>query len=127
MSAHHPVELNLSADKKTLEILFADERRFAYSSEYLRVHSPSSQVAGYHSKRPVLQYGKRDVLLTGLQQVGHYAVKLIFDDGHDSGLFTWNYLYDLGDRQNELWARYLVKLERAGKSRQAGPAMEKPD
>ncbi|MEW6647600.1 MAG: DUF971 domain-containing protein [Pseudomonadota bacterium] len=116
--SHHPTEIALHRDRRLLEITFADGARFELPCEYLRVYSPSSEVAGYHRKRPVLQVGKAEVNISDIVQVGHYAVKLCFDDGHTSGLYTWDYLYDLGANYDRHWADYLARLERAGARRQ---------
>lgn len=116
----HPTEIVLHREERLLELAFDDGARFRLPCEYLRVYSPSSEVAGYHRKRPVLQVGKEQVNITDIVQVGHYAVKLAFDDGHHSGLYTWNYLYDLGTHQAAHWQDYLARLERAGYRRQAG-------
>lgn len=113
----HPVELRLHSGQRLLELRFDDGACFELPCEYLRVYSPSSEVAGYHSKKPVLQVGKAQVNITDLQQVGHYAVKIFFDDGHKSGLYTWNYLYDLGANYARYWAEYLQRLAAAGQTR----------
>lgn len=114
---HHPTEIKLQQAQRLLQLQFDDGARFELPCEYLRVYSPSSEVAGYHSRRPVLQVGKEQVNITDIQQVGHYAVKIFFDDGHKSGLYTWNYLYDLGANQAANWADYLRRLAAAGHSR----------
>lgn len=90
---------------------------FVLPSEFLRVHSPSAEVRGHGAGQEVLQTGKRHVCIVGLEVVGHYALKIIFSDGHDSGLFTWAYLQQLGKQQSELWQAYLAKLDAAGASR----------
>ena len=109
-----PTAIQLHKASKTLELHYASER-YSLSAEFLRVHSPSAEVRGHG--RPVLQYGKLDVALTGIEPAGQYALKLIFDDGHDSGLYTWDYLHELATRQDALWADYLAALATAGKSR----------
>jgi len=114
----HPTELTLHRDRRVLVIAFDDGARFELPAAYLRVYSPSSEVAGYHRKRPVLQVGKEQVNITDVVQVGLYAVRLHFDDGHRSGLYTWHYLYDLGANHAGHWADYLARLERAGLRRQ---------
>lgn len=87
--------------------------------EFLRVHSPSAEVRGHGVGNEVLQYGKKDVTLLRIEPAGNYALKLVFDDGHDSGLYDWNYLHHLALNQESLWADYLQKLQTAGKSREA--------
>lgn len=82
--------------------------------EFLRVHSPSAEVRGHGPGQEVLQTGKEDVNIVGIEPIGQYAVKLIFSDGHDTGLYSWDYLYDLGMRQDTLWQEYLARLEAAG-------------
>ena len=102
-----------------LELHFDDGYECQLSCEYLRVHSPSAEVQGHGPGQETLQYGKLEVGISNLQPSGNYALKIHFDDGHDSGLFTWDYLYKLGKNQEQNWERYLQKLEVAGKSRQA--------
>ena len=110
-----PTAIKLHKASRTLELEYGPDERYQLSAEFLRVHSPSAEVQG-HGK-PILQYGKLNVGLTRLEPAGNYALKLTFDDGHDSGLFTWDYLYQLATRQDELWADYLAQLAAAGKSR----------
>ncbi|MBV4486273.1 DUF971 domain-containing protein [Pseudomonas sp. SWRI153] len=110
-----PTDIKLHKASKTLTLTYASGEEFTLPAEFLRVHSPSAEVQG-HGK-PILQFGKLNVGLTKLEPAGHYALKLTFDDGHDSGLFTWDYLYELGKRQTELWDDYLAELRAAGKSR----------
>ena len=110
-----PTDIKLHKASKTLTLTYASGEEFTLPAEFLRVHSPSAEVQG-HGK-PILQFGKLNVGLSKLEPAGHYALKLTFDDGHDSGLFTWEYLYELGKRQNELWDDYLAELRAAGKSR----------
>lgn len=113
-----PTEIILHREQRLLELAFEGGARFRLPCEYLRVHSPSAEVAGHHNKTPVLQVGKAQVNITDIAQVGRYAVKLFFDDGHKSGLYTWSYLYDLGTNQADYWAAYLARLERAGHRRE---------
>ena len=87
------------------------------SCEFLRVYSPSAEVRGHGQGQEVLQPGKKDVTITAVEPVGHYAVKLVFSDGHDTGLYSWDYLYSLGEGHDALWARYLGQLKKAGASR----------
>ena len=102
-----------------LEIAFDAGARFELPFEYLRVYSPSAEVQGHHGEGAVLQVGKEEVALTDIRQVGNYAVKLFFDDGHRTGLFTWRYLHELGTNHQRYWSDYLRRLEAAGHSRRA--------
>lgn len=115
-----PTEIKLQREQHVLELAFDDGSCFSLPCEYLRVYSPSAEVAGHHNKRPVLQVGKEGVNITDIRQIGMYAVKLIFDDGHNSGLYTWPYLYDLGANYTQYWADYLQRLEAAGHRRRDG-------
>ncbi len=119
MSRHHPTRIVLHRASRTLEIGFEDERVFSLPCEYLRVFSPSAEVRGHGLPEPLLVSGKREVNIEAIEPVGQYAIKLIFDDGHDSGLYDWDFLYDLGQKQDANWARYLARLEAAGKTRDA--------
>ncbi|WP_415763869.1 gamma-butyrobetaine hydroxylase-like domain-containing protein [Pseudomonas sp. CP4] len=110
-----PTDIKLHKASKTLTLTYASGEEYTLPAEFLRVHSPSAEVQG-HGK-PILQFGKLNVGLSKLEPAGNYALKLTFDDGHDSGLFTWDYLYELGQRQKELWDDYLAELRAAGKSR----------
>lgn len=113
-----PTEIKLRSRSRVLEVTFADGQRFALPFEYLRVHSPSAEVKGHGPGQEVLVLGKENVAITAVEPVGQYAVKLVFDDGHDTGLYTWSYLYELGVHQAEKWARYQERVrehrERAG-------------
>ncbi|MDH0893642.1 MULTISPECIES: DUF971 domain-containing protein [unclassified Pseudomonas] len=109
-----PTAIKLHKASRTLELVYGDER-YSLGAEFLRVHSPSAEVQGHG--RPILQHGKQGVALERVEPAGNYALKLCFDDGHDSGLYTWDYLYQLATRQDTLWADYLHELEQAGKSR----------
>ena len=110
-----PSAINLHKASKTLTLKYPSGEQYELPAEFLRVHSPSAEVQGHGN--PILQFGKINVGLSKIEPAGQYALKLTFDDGHDSGLFTWDYLYQLGVRQQELWADYLQELEKAGKSR----------
>ncbi|EKN46423.1 MULTISPECIES: gamma-butyrobetaine hydroxylase-like domain-containing protein [Pseudomonas] len=110
-----PSAIQLHKASKTLTLKYASGEEYHLPAELLRVHSPSAEVQG-HGK-PILQHGKLNVGLTKVEPAGQYALKLTFDDGHDSGLFTWEYLHELAVRQEALWADYLQELEKAGKSR----------
>jgi DUF971 family protein len=112
-----PTEIKLHQKSRLLEISFADGQTFKFSYEFLRVYSPSAEVRGHGPGQEVLQTGKRDVLITGLDGVGNYAVKPIFSDGHDSGIYSWDLLYNLGCNQDSLWQEYLSRLEAGGGSR----------
>ena len=117
MSAVQPVEIHLHRASRVLELTFEDGRNFRLSCEYLRVYSPSAEVAGHGPGQEVLQVGKEDVAIVSVEPVGHYAVKLEFDDGHNSGIYTWDYLYRLGAEHDERWRRYLERLQEAGHRR----------
>jgi DUF971 family protein len=114
-----PVALTVHQQSRALEIEFDDGRRFRIPFELMRVYSPSAEVQGHGPGQETLQTGKRDVLIDAIEQVGHYAVKPTFSDGHDTGLFTWDYLYRLGSQQDELFAQYLERLAHAGLDRDA--------
>jgi DUF971 family protein len=116
-----PTEITLHQKSKTLDIAFDDGAHFSLPFEFLRVLSPSAEVRGHGPGQEVLQVGKRDVLLTEVEPMGSYAIKLGFDDGHDTGLYTWEYLYELGSKQEKLWQDYLRQLEEAGESRDPFP------
>ncbi|PXW94120.1 DUF971 family protein [Sphaerotilus hippei] len=112
-----PTALTVHQHSRVLEVGYADGASFRLPFEFLRVLSPSAEVRGHGQGQEVLQTGKRDVLIVDLEPVGHYAVKPTFSDGHDSGLYTWAYLRELGEGQDRLWADYLARLEAAGASR----------
>lgn len=114
-----PTEIILHQKSNTLELAFDDGARYQLPFEFLRVHSPSAEVRGHGPGQEVLQMGKRKVQITELEPVGSYALKIVFDDGHDSGLYTWEYLHRLGAEQSALWQEYLRQLEAAGASRDA--------
>ena len=110
-----PTAINLHKASKTLSLSYGAGEQYSLPAEFLRVHSPSAEVQG-HGK-PILQFGKLGVGLSKIEPAGQYALKLTFDDGHDSGLFTWEYLYQLAVRQESLWLDYLAELKAAGRSR----------
>lgn len=112
-----PTEITLHQKSKTLEIAFEDGARFNLPAEFLRVYSPSAEVIGHGEGQETLQVGKRDVGIKALEPVGLYALKIVFDDRHDSGLYSWDYLYGLGRDQEILWHNYLSRMETAGASR----------
>jgi DUF971 family protein len=115
-----PIEIQLHRKSRLLEIAYGDGARFRLPCEYLRVFSPSAEVRGHSPGEAKLQVGKEDVNITDLQQVGGYAVKIFFDDGHSSGLYDWRYLYKLGRAWQPLWFDYLDRLKAAGQKRK-GP------
>ena len=104
---------------RVLEVTFSDGATFRLPFELMRVYSPSAEVKGHGPGQEVLQTGKREVTLVGLEPVGNYAVKPVFSDGHESGIFSWDYLYELGATQDRLWADYLARLAAAGVERDA--------
>ena len=118
MSARpHPTGITLHRASHVLEVSFDTGEVFRLPCEYLRVHSPSAEVQGHGPGQRVLQHGKQNVNITAIDPVGHYGVILRFDDGHDTGIFSWNVLYDLGKHQAENWQAYLEALRSAGKTR----------
>lgn len=114
-----PESLTVHGASRVLEIGFAGGANFRIPFELMRVYSPSAEVQGHGAGQEVLQTGKRDVTLLDLEPVGNYAVKPTFSDGHDTGLFTWEYLYFLGDQQAALWQQYEERLQAAGTDRDA--------
>lgn len=112
-----PTEIKLHQKSRVLEIQYADGRSFRLPYELLRVYSPSAEVRGHGPGQEVLQTGKREVEIRALEPVGSYAVQPVFSDGHSTGIYSWEYLYELGERQEELWREYLAKLAAAGASR----------
>ena len=122
MSNPIPTDLTVHQQSRLLDIAFDDGTAFTLPFEYLRVYSPSAEVKGHGAGQEVLQLGKREVGMTALEPVGNYAVKPTFSDGHDSGLYTFAYLYKLGTEQGALWADYLRLLEEAGFAGDTGRA-----
>ncbi len=114
-----PTEITLHQQSGVLDVAFDDGARFALPVEYLRVFSPSAEVRGHGPGQEVLQFGKRAVAVTAVEPVGVYAVKLAFSDGHDTGLYSWEYLHELGVKYESNWKSYLARLEHAGKGRDA--------
>lgn len=114
-----PTEIKLHKKSKTLELSYGSQA-FELSAEYLRVHSPSAEVRGHGIGNGVLQTGKKLVGIKELIPAGNYALKIVFDDGHDSGLYTWDCLYDLAQNHDQYWQTYLQKLSDAGESRDDG-------
>ncbi len=121
-----PVEIKLHQKSRRMEISFSDGSQFELSYELLRVYSPSAEVRGHGPGQEVLQAGKRNVEILSLEPSGSYAVQPKFSDGHDTGIYSWDYLYWLGRNRDELWREYLERLEKAGLSREAGPAPFEP-
>ena len=111
-------EIRLQKKSRQLVVAFADGSQFELPFEYLRVYSPSAEVKGHGPGQEVLQTGKEAVSISQIEPIGHYAVRLIFDDGHDTGLYTWDYLYELGSERETRWQNYLDRLEASGYARQ---------
>jgi len=109
-----PTELTVHQNSRLFEVAFNDGRAFSIPFELLRVYSPSAEVKGHGPGQETLQVGKREVGISGVEPVGNYAVKPLFTDGHDSGIFTWDYLYKLGSEHEALWQDYLGRLQAAG-------------
>jgi len=122
VSGPRPTDLVLHRASRALEIAFDTGERFTLPAELLRVYSPSAEVQGHAPSQRVLQLGKERVGLVGIDAVGHYAVLLRFDDGHDTGIYTWTLLYELGKHQDAYWQRHLDERAAAGKPRAADPA-----
>lgn len=114
MATATPTNIRLHQSSRLLEIQFDNGTECILSCEFLRVYSPSAEVQGHNPDQAVLQTGKEDVNITQIEPVGNYAIKLTFTDGHDTGLYSWDYLYDLANRYDSLWMDYLSKLEAAG-------------
>ncbi|MDI1246881.1 MAG: DUF971 domain-containing protein [Rhodoferax sp.] len=119
-----PQNITVHSQSRVLEIDFSDGAKFRIPFELMRVYSPSAEVAGHGPGQEVLQTGKREVTLTGLEPVGNYAVQPSFSDGHDTGIYSWDYLYFLGSQQDKLWTDYNARLTAAGVDRDA-PMVEK--
>lgn len=119
-----PTGITLHRKSRLLELVFDNGSHFSLPFEYLRVYSPSAEVRGHGPGQEVLQLGKRDVYITALDPVGNYAIRPVFSDGHDSGLYSWDYLYMLGEQHQTLWQEYLARLEQADGTRD--PALVPP-
>jgi DUF971 family protein len=117
-----PTEIKLHQKSRVLEISFADGKSYRLPFEFLRVHSPSAEVRGHGPGQEVLQTGKREVDITRVEPVGSYAIQLCFSDGHDTGIYSWDLLYQYGAQQEAMWRQYLERMEKAGASREPGPA-----
>lgn len=112
-----PLAITLHRKSAQLELQFPDEEPFFLAAEYLRVYSPSAEVRGHGKGQEILQTGKRDVLITGIEPMGNYAIRLDFDDGHKTGIYSWGYLHELCHNNEKLWQEYIEKLESAGETR----------
>ena len=119
MAKTTPTEIHLHQKSRVMEIAFDDGERFNYTCEYLRVFSPSAEVQGHGPGQGVLQIGKEDVAINDIEPIGHYAIKLVFDDNHDSGIYSWDYLYELGATYDDRWQFYLERLQEAGHARKS--------
>ena len=118
----NPTELTVHQKSRLLDIAFDDGAAFSIPFELLRVYSPSAEVKGHGPGQEVLQVGKREVGITGVEPVGNYAIKPLFSDGHATGIFSWDYLYRLGSEQQVLWQQYLDRLQAAGFDEASGRA-----
>ncbi|WP_018139842.1 MULTISPECIES: gamma-butyrobetaine hydroxylase-like domain-containing protein [unclassified Thioalkalivibrio] len=116
-SKHRPTDIQLHQKSRILELTYSDGSHFELPCEFLRVYSPSAEVRGHGPGQEVLQVDKEDVNITGIEPVGNYAVKLEFSDGHDTGIYDWDYLHKLGTEQESLWQDYLDRLKEAGHER----------
>ena len=116
-NSNAPAAVNVHKKSATLELIYDNGDSHQLSAEYLRVFSPSAEVKGHGQGQAVLQHGKKDVQFLDIQPQGHYAIKITFSDGHDSGIFSWKYLLLLGEGHQENWQQYLAELGAAGKSR----------
>ena len=119
-----PTEIVLHQKSRVLGIAFSDGKRFRLPCEFLRVYSPSAEVRGHGPGQEVLQVGKKDVEITELEPVGAYAVRPKFSDGHDTGIYSWDYFHTLGVNQDEMWRRYVERIDEAGASREREPSTE---
>ena len=113
-AARAPTEIKLRTRSRVLEVAFDDGSRFELAFEYLRVFSPSAEVRGHGPGQETLQLGKHEVMIEAVEPVGNYAVRLVFNDGHDTGLYTWGYLYELGETRAAKWQHYLDRLQQLG-------------
>jgi DUF971 family protein len=119
-----PTDITLHQQSHALEIAFDDGTHYRLPYEFLRVYSPAADVRGHGQGQETLQVGKKNIGVTGVEPVGTYALKILFDDGHDNGLYSWEYLQELGEHQEGMWQEYLAKLETAGASRE--PSLQPP-
>lgn len=118
---HWPLEIRLKRSEKILDVTFEDGSHYVFPAEFLRVHSPSAEVQGHSPAERQLVAGRKYVGILEVHPVGNYAVKLVFDDLHDSGLFSWDVLYDYGQRQDEMWRAYEAELAAVNQSREPKP------
>lgn len=121
-----PSEIKLHQKSREMELTFTDGSNFRLSYEFLRVYSPSAEVRGHGPGQETLQTGKRNVDITTVEQVGNYAIRPVFSDGHDTGIYSWDLLYQLGKNRDQLWADYLARLEAAGASRDIDSTTQPP-
>ena len=122
----YPNEIKLHRKSRLLEISFSDGKVFRFPCEFLRVFSPSAEVRGHSPGQEVLQTGKKEVNINRIESVGNYAIQLNFSDGHNTGLYSWDLLYDYGMHQDEMWQRYLDRMEKAGASRDPAARSREP-
>jgi DUF971 family protein len=115
-----PTDIKLRTQSRILDVRFDDGSHYELPFEYLRVFSPSAEVKGHSGGEGILQTGKQDVGISGIEPVGNYALRLIFDDGHNTGLYTWSLLHELGSKRDAYWARYLERCADAGVKRNSG-------
>ncbi len=113
----NPTEIRLNKDKDQLTVTFEDGKSFTYSAEFLRITSPSAEVQGHAEHQRKTVPGKKNVKIEGIENVGNYAIQLNFDDGHDTGIYSWRHFYDTGLNQDKLWNRYLDEMQEKGLSR----------
>lgn len=113
-----PTELKLHQKSRLLEVAFDDGKQFTFSCEFLRVYSPSAEVRGHGPGQEVLQVGKKNIDIAAIEPVGSYAVKLVFSDGHDTGIYSWDYFHDLGVKHDDYWKTYLTRMANAAASRE---------
>lgn len=118
----NPTELTVHQKSRVLDIAYDDGSAYSIPFELMRVYSPSAEVKGHGPGQEVLQLGKREVGIADVEQVGNYAIKPTFSDGHDTGIFSWDYLYELGSSQESLWKQYVARLQAAGYDEEAGRA-----
>ncbi|MGY8843931.1 MAG: gamma-butyrobetaine hydroxylase-like domain-containing protein [Gammaproteobacteria bacterium] len=114
MEKHYPTNIDLRKKSRRLIVTFDTEEIFDFSAEFLRVYSPSADVKGHSPGQAVLQVGKEDATIEDVEPIGNYAVRLVFGDGHDTGLYTWDYLYEMGVQKKEYWGNYIEALQLAG-------------
>lgn len=117
-----PTEIKLHSVSRLMEISFSDGARFELPFEFLRVYSPSAEVRGHGPGQEVLQTGKKEIGIVSIEPAGSYGIKPLFSDGHDTGIYSWSYLYELGTEREELWTEYIQRLVQAGASREPGSA-----